>query len=118
MGNFKELNVWQLSSNMAVEIYQITNTNNLLSKDYGLKDQMRRSAVSIASNIAEGNELDTNKQSVRHFYIAKGSIAELITQIKIARAIGYLKEDTSNPLIDTCHHISIMLHKLIKARKL
>jgi len=47
------------------------------SKDYGLKDQIQRSAVSIPSNIAEGDDLETDKQSIKHFYIAKGSTAEL-----------------------------------------
>lgn len=77
---------------------------------------MQRSAVSIASNIAEGDELGTDKQSVRHFYIAKGSTAELMTQLFIANEIGYIDDVTRNNLVDECNRISAMLSKLIKAR--
>jgi four helix bundle protein len=115
MGNFQKLHVWQKAKELAVKIYKITDTG-LLGKDFGMRDQMRRASVSIPSNIAEGDELDTDKQSVRHFYIAKGSTAELITQIIIACEIGYLDIKISDPLIDECHLISIMLYKLIRAR--
>ncbi len=60
MGKFKELKVWQESKDLAVKIYHLTADGELL-KDYGLKDQMRRSAVSIPSNIAEGDDLETDK---------------------------------------------------------
>jgi four helix bundle protein len=63
------------------------------SRDFGLRDQIRRAAVSIASNIAEGDERGSNKDAVRFLYMAKGSLAELETQIDIAHRIGYL--DTS-----------------------
>jgi hypothetical protein len=72
MGNFQNLRVWQLAKELAVEMYKVTSKSSL-SKDYGLKDQILRSAVSISANIAEGDELGTNRQSIRHFYIAKGS---------------------------------------------
>jgi four helix bundle protein len=76
---FKDLVVWQKAKDLAVIIYRISN-KTLLSKDFSLRDQIRRSAVSIASNIAEGDERDTDKESVRFFFIAKGSLAELRTQ--------------------------------------
>jgi len=76
MGNFQKLRVWQLAKELAVKIYKLKQTNTF-SKDYGLKDQIQRSAVSIPSNIAEGDDLETDKQSIKHFYIAKGSTAEL-----------------------------------------
>lgn len=74
MGNFQKLRVWQLAKNLAVKIYKLTKSPEF-SKDFGLKDQIQRAAVSIPANISEGDELGTNKQSVRHFYIAKGSAA-------------------------------------------
>ena len=80
---FEELKVWQKAKDLAVLIYKIT-SDGKLSKDFGLRDQIRRSAVSIASNIAEGDERETDKESVRFFYIAKGSLAELRTQLMIA----------------------------------
>jgi four helix bundle protein len=61
MGNFHKLRVWQLAKELAVRIYKLTATATLL-KDYGLKDQIQRSAVSIPANIAEGDELGTDKQ--------------------------------------------------------
>ena len=115
MGNFRELRVWQNAKEIAVEIYRLTRTKEF-SKDYGLKDQMQRSAVSIASNIAEGDELGTDKQSIRHFYISKGSAAELMTQVIIANEIGYVDSIVRNKLEDECDKISAMLTKLIKAR--
>jgi four helix bundle protein len=75
-----------------------------------------KSAVSIPSNIAEGDDLETDKQSIRHFYIAKGSTAELLTQLIIANEIGYLDAETNNSLVNDCKIISVMLTKLIKAR--
>jgi four helix bundle protein len=63
MGNFLKLRVWQLAKELAVRIYKLTQTS-LFSKDYGLRDQIQRSAVSIPSNIAEGDDLETDKQSV------------------------------------------------------
>lgn len=80
---FKELIVWQRAKDLAVMVYKVTE-KGALSRDFGLRDQIRRSAVSIASNLAEGDERDTDKESIRFFYIAKGSAAELRTQIQIA----------------------------------
>ncbi len=115
MGNFQKLRVWQSAKELAVKIYKLTQTPKL-SKDYGLKDQLQRAAVSVPANIAEGDELDTNKQSIRHFYIAKGSTAELQTLLIIAREIEYIDELTLNALDNECNIISVMLRKLIKAR--
>lgn len=115
MGNFQKLRVWQLAKELAVKIYKVTQAPPF-SKDHGLKDQIQRSAVSIPSNIAEGDDLETDKQSIRHFYIAKGSTAELLTQLIIAQEIGYLDAEKTDSLVNDCKVISVMLTKLIKAR--
>jgi four helix bundle protein len=115
MGNFQKLRVWQMAKELAVKIYKLTNTPKL-TKDFGFKDQIQRSAISIPSNIAEGDELDTDKQSVRFFYIAKASSAELLTQLIIGSEIGYIDKVEAEQLIDDCRIISVMLTKLIKAR--
>jgi four helix bundle protein len=115
MGNFQKLRVWQLAKDLAVKIYRLTQ-NYELSKDFGFKDQIQRSEVSIPSNISEGDELETDKQSIRHFYIAKGSSAELLTQILIGREIGYISKENADQLIEECKIISVMLLKLIRAR--
>ena len=95
-GGFKELKVWQKSKELAVYIYQVTDKEPF-SKDYGLRDQIRRAAVSIASNIAEGDERETDREAVRYFYIAKGSSAEVLTQATIAFEIGYIEKETFCP---------------------
>lgn len=115
MGNFKKLRVWQAAKELAVKIYRLTQ-NPLFKKDFGFKDQIQRAAVSIPSNIAEGDELGTDKLSIRHFCIAKGSSAELMTQLIIANEIGYVDPSTAELLVDECDKISSMLTKLIRAR--
>lgn len=115
VGKFQKLRVWQIAKEIAVKIYRLTDSKSF-SRDFGLKDQIQRASVSIASNIAEGDELGSDKQSVRHFYIAKGSAAELITQLIIASEIGYIEQELKDRLIDECDKISAMLSKLIKAR--
>lgn len=115
MGNFKNLFVWQKSKDLAVNIYKLTESGPFI-KDFGLKDQMRRSAVSIPSNIAEGDNLDTDKQSTRHFYIARGSTAELRTQLIISFEIGYIPLEKYEELETECDKISGMLTTLIKHR--
>lgn len=115
VGKFTELKVWQRSKDLAVYVYKETNRGDF-SRDFGLRDQIRRAAVSIPSNIAEGDELDTDKQSVRSFYIAKGSSAEILTQAVIANEIGYLDGATFDHIKSECQAISSMLAKLIQAR--
>ena len=115
MGNFKELKVRQESKDLAVKIYKISSEGGFV-KDFGLRDQMRKSSVSIPSNIAEGDDLDTDKQSIRHFYIARGSLAELRTQLLISRGIGYTESGKYEELEKECNRISAMLTGLIKHR--
>jgi four helix bundle protein len=115
MSGFRELVVWQKSKALAVAIYKLTSQGGF-ARDFGLRDQIRRAAVSIPSNIAEGDERDTNKDSVRFLYIAKGSLAELITQLEIAHEIGYLSKDELAIFDQKCSEIGRMLGSLIKAR--
>lgn len=112
---FKELIVWKRSKNLAVLVYKVTGQGEIV-RDFGLRDQMRRAAVSVCSNIAEGDERNTNKESVRFFYIAKGSLAELITQLEIAHEIGYISKEKTAYLETECTNIANMLGALIKAR--
>jgi four helix bundle protein len=117
MKKFQELRVWQIAKEIAVKIYRLTDSKSF-SKDFGLRDQIQRAAISIASNIAEGDELGSDKQSIRYFYIAKGSAAELTTQLIIAHEIGYIENEIKDQLVDECDKISAMLSKLIKARSI
>jgi four helix bundle protein len=117
MSNFENLNVWRKAIDLAVSIYKITAENKHFQKDFGLRDQMRRSSVSISSNISEGDGLGSDNQAVRQFFIAKGSAAELFTQITISWKIGYLNEKEYEHFVAECNYISAMLMNLIKARK-
>jgi len=112
---FKELLVWQRGKRLAVIIYKLTSEGRL-PRQFSLADQMRRCAVSIPSNIAEGDERDTDKDSVRFFHIAKGSLAELITQLEIAHEVGFLTTEQIEPLTSECAELGRMLGGLIKAR--
>jgi four helix bundle protein len=116
MGKYQELKVWVKGKDLAVWIYQMTDQGKF-ARDFGLRDQMRRAAVSIPSNIAEGDELHTNAQAVRHFYIARGSIAEVITQSIIAFEIGYINLDQRQHIEQECNAIARMLNRLIQARQ-
>jgi four helix bundle protein len=115
MGDFRKLRVWLKAKELAVKIYQLVK-NQTISKDYGYKDQIQRAAISIPANIAEGDELGTDKQSVRHFFIAKGSSAELQTLLIIGTEIGYIEKEIADSLINECKVISFMLAKIISAR--
>ena len=115
MGKFEDLKVWQRAKDLAVFIYKLT-VGGKFSRDFGLRDQIRRAAVSIPSNIAEGDELGTDKQSIRYFYTAKGSSAEVLTQAIISREIGYINNETYVHVDNECKAISSMLTRLIQAR--
>lgn len=115
MGNFQELKVWQRSKNLAVSLYKITE-RGAFDKDWGLRDQIRRAVVSMPSNIAEGDELGTDRQAVNFFYTAKGSSAEVLTQAVIAYEIGYSTKEHFEHIKKECQAISSMLTRLIQAR--
>ena len=112
---FRNLIVWQKAKNLAVAIYRLT-TNSPLAKDFSLRDQLRRAAVSIPSNIAEGDERDTNRDSIRFLYIAKGSLAEVRTQLEIAREAGLVLQSDHELIEKACAEIGRMLGALIKVR--
>jgi four helix bundle protein len=110
MGKFQDLKVWKRGKDLAVSIYKLTG-HGIFAKDYGLRDQIRRAAVSIPSIIAEGDELGTNKQAIR-FFTAKGSTAEVLTQAIIAHEIGYLDGKDFQHLQKECRGISGKLTRL------
>jgi len=116
MGNFKKLEVWTESKDLAVYIYKIT-CSGLLSKDFGLRDQMRRASVSVPSNLAEGEESGSLKKGISYFHISKGSLAELQTQIIICSEIDYLNNDELNYLETRINSLSSKLRKLIHYRE-
>jgi four helix bundle protein len=117
MSNYENLKVWQRAVDLAVSVYKLTKNNKSFAIDFGLKDQVQRASVSISSNISEGDELGTDKQAIKQFFIAKGSAAELYTQLTISYKIGYISEDESDYYLNECRGISSMLMNLIKSRQ-
>lgn len=109
---FEDLNVWKESVQLSVQVYSLLKN----CKDYSFRDQIQRSTVSIASNIAEGFER-TNKEFIHFLLIAKGSCAELRTQFYIAKEISLLSNSQTEELIDKTRKISAMLAKLITTRQ-
>lgn len=111
--SFEELLIWKEGMNICYAIYDALSD----CRDYGLRNQMERSAVSIPSNIAEGYELMSDRAFIRHLYIAKGSSAELRTQLYIAIRQKYIPEDLGNSLLARTKKLSGMIQKFITARK-
>ena len=111
--SFKHLTVWQESFKLALDLYKYTKTFPVEEK-YGLTTQMRRAAVSIPSNIAEGFKRYHNKEYVQFLRITMGSCAELETQVLITKELTYLKEEDSSVLIERINYIGKMLSNLIK----
>jgi len=109
--SFEKLEVWKRACRLAVKMYDALRD----CRDYGLKDQMTRAAVSIASNIAEGAERDSRKEFVHFLHIAKGSAAELRTQSYIAHCIGIIDKNLEQELVEELKVISKQLHCLIKS---
>jgi len=110
---FEELDVWKRSARLSAEIYK--NFRSL--KDYGFKDQITRSGLSVPSNIAEGFERQSLKESLQFFSYAKGSCGELRTQIYIGVDIGYIEKETGSLWIDETKEISSMIVGLIQTRR-
>jgi four helix bundle protein len=114
--SFTDLRVWHEGHTLVLLIYKITNT--FPSKEtYSLTDQMRRAAVSVTSNIAEGFGRQTYKEKVQFYYMSLGSLIELTNQIYIARDLAYLpSDDVQNILLQT-ELVRKMLQGLIQKSK-
>ncbi len=109
---FEDIETWQRARELTREIYTSSNKGPF-SKDFGLRDQVRRASVSIMSNIAEGFERGGTKEFVQFLSVAKGSSGELRSQLYVALDQGYLKEDVFDWLFTTALEISQMISGLI-----
>jgi len=110
---FEDLDVWKEAMKLSVDIYKIFSN----CKDYSFKDQIQRAAVSIPSNISEGYDRNSNKEYIRFLYIARGSCAELRTQLYLSPKLNLIENSLVLDMIDTTKKISAMLFNLIKVRK-
>ena len=113
---FEDLEVWKSARVLTNKIYEITR-DNVFSKDYGLRDQIRRASVSIMSNIAEGYERGGNQELIQFLSIAKGSCGEVRCQLYIAGDQGYLLQAELKPIIEQCKRISIMINNFMEHLK-
>lgn len=107
---FEDLQIWQDGVELAILIYASFRE----SRDFGFRDQIQRASVSIPSNIAEGFDRLSNNEFIRFLKIAKGSCAELRTQLIIAQKIGLLDEPSE--LIERSKKLSAMIQKMIAYR--
>lgn len=112
--SFEEIIAWQKARELNAEIYRITNNNAQFSKDYGLRDQMRRCSISVSSNIAEGFERETTKEFIRFLYIAKASAGEFRSQLYLASDLGYISKAEFEGLSLKVNDISKLLSGFIK----
>ena len=110
--HYKELIVWQKAMDLVEKVYLVTKS---LPKDeiYGLTNQLRRAAVSIPSNIAEGNTRHATQDYVRFLNIARGSVSEVETQLEICLRLGYASKEQTEPAFALCQEIGRMLNAII-----
>ena len=112
-GDHKKLDVWKISMDLVTAIYK--QTDSFPEKEiYCLTTQIRRAAISIPSNIAEGAARNTRREFVNFLHIAQGSLSELDTQMEIAKRLEYLKENDWKSFDETAIRIDKMLSGLIK----
>lgn len=104
VSRFEELIAWQKSRVLTKSIYDVTNCG-AFAKDYGLRDQIRRAAVSIMSNVAEGYERNSAADFARFLSVAKASCAEVRSQLYVALDIGYLSEQDFIPLLRSAEEV-------------
>jgi len=109
----KRLQVWQQSMDLVIEVYRIK--EKFPSKEiYGLTNQIRRAAVSVPSNIAEGAARQTKKGFINFLHIAQGSLSELDTQLELANRLQYLNDKARNSLDSQMEQIDKMITGLIR----
>ncbi len=112
--SFEDLLIWKDSMRLSLEVYKLFKD----CKDFGLRDQIQRASVSVPSNISEGYERQTDKEFVQFLYIAKGSVAELRTQLYLSIELNYIDKNVGQQLIEKAKKISSMIQNLIKIRKI
>jgi len=102
---FEDLQVWQMAHDLSVTIYGLT-MDGEFSKDWGLRDQIQRAAVSIMSNIAEGFERYSRQEFKQFLSVARGSCAEVRSQIQLAKSLGYVTDSDCSKICEKCIGLS------------
>ena len=112
--SFEDLMVWQMGIDLVKSIYRLTVEGDL-KKDFGLRDQLRRASVSVPTNIAEGFELSSRKEYLRHLNIAKGSAGEIRSLLRVAWEVGYIEEENYLGLKNAAAKLSAYLFNHMKS---
>ena len=112
--SYRDLEVWKMSMELTVEIYQLTQSFPE-SKRYGLISQIQRAAVSVPSNIAEGHGRGHRKEYVHHLWMANGSLKEVETQLTLAVRLNFADKKAAKQIWNNTQIIGIMLRRLIDA---
>ena len=110
---FEDFEAWKKARSLANAVYRLT-TQGAFSRDFALRDQVRRAAVSVVSNIAEGFERGGNKEFAQFLALAKGSCGELRAQLYIARDQGYLSQAQFEALLAESMQVSRMIAALMQ----
>lgn len=110
---FEDIEAWRKARKLVSAIYQLSD-NGKFKKDFTLKDQIRKSGISVVSNIAEGFARRTNKEFIQFLYFSHGSVAEIEAQLYVALDLNYIEKDKFKSLYNDCYDISKMLMGLIK----
>ena len=110
--NFEDLEIWKEARRLSQEIYRLTRESRF-SKDFGLSDQIRRAAISIMSNIAEGFERGGNQEFIQFLYVAKGSCGEVRSQLYVAFDQSYIAQKNCAEVSKPFRRLSIMISNLI-----
>jgi four helix bundle protein len=110
--NFEDLEIWKDARLLTRGIYQLTRDSKF-SKDFALRDQIRRAAVSIMSNIAEGFERGGNQEFIQFLYVAKASCGEVRSQLYVALDQGYVTENEADKLLQSFKRLSGMIRNLV-----
>jgi len=116
INRFEDIEAWQKSRDIVNSIYEIPNKSSF-SKDFALRDQIRRAAISIMSNISEGFSRESDKEFIRFLFIAKASASEVQSQLFIAKDQGYINETEFNEIYDNLDHCSRQISNLISYLK-
>ena len=116
VSTFRDLLAWQAAKQLALEVLRSCERPEM-RRYYGLCDQLRRAAISVPSNIAEGNERGTNLDALRFLQVARGSLAELETQLVICAKVGLLSESDVRRIAEHSNRVGCQLGGLIRYRK-
>ncbi len=115
--SFEEMEVYQKALSFGVKAYKLTLSNQQINRDFGLKDQLQRAALSISNNIAEGFERETKKELIRFLYLSKGSAGECRNMLNFLKLLEYINEENFYDHRNDVMEISKQLGNYIKYLK-